>query len=88
MSKKPKKSSDELNQIKDNDKDKSNLEAMFTRLIGESTKSFNLCLVGAVGAIEQKLAIRLDVNDKEIHDLHVRIDTVEKRVHELNTEND
>ena len=63
------------------------LEVVLTRIVGELTKSFEPCMDRVVNTIEQKLTMRLDFQDREIHDLNVRLDTIEKRANELSVEN-
>lgn len=67
--------------------ERSQMEMMFSRLINEFTKSFNVCLDKVVTAIEEKLTLRLDVSDREVHDLNVRLDAMERTTAELRAEN-
>jgi len=55
------------------------VEAMFTRIVGAITVSFNTCIDRMMGQMEQKLMQRLDMHAKETFDLSVRVDNAEAR---------
>ena len=63
------------------------LEIMFTRVIGELTKSFEAGIARIVQAIDQKLSLRLDVQVRNIHDLNVRLDKAEQYIADIRAEN-
>jgi len=64
------------------------MEAMFSRIVGAITVSFNTCIDRVMGQMEQKLIQRLDMHGKETFDLSLRVDGTEARNRALTTEND
>ena len=68
--------------------DMSSLELILTRVVSEMNNLFCACVDKMVALIDQKLTVRLDASDGELHTLAVRIDCAEKKITSLTTENE
>jgi hypothetical protein len=59
------------------------MELMFSRITKSITESFALSIDRLVGAIDEKLSVKIDSQATEIFNLHHRIDQLEKRTVDL-----
>ena len=60
---------------------------MLTRNTRTITDSFNTCVEKLIGALDQKLSLKLDMQSSEMFDLHKRVDTLDDKLQNLHAEN-
>ena len=60
---------------------------MLTRITRAITDSFNTCVEKLIGALDQKLSLKLDMQSSEMFDLHKRVDALDDKLQNLHAEN-